>query len=189
MPRVPRYLKNIACLESLWTEDLESRLSVLPILELTARVTDVKYVYLTCNTKAELRYNLSLLGRKRTYGILMLAFHGDPGKIELAEHMTISLESLSMMMGRKFAGWVVHFASCNTVQIDPKRLARFVAETQVALVTGFTQQLDWTEGAVMDLLLLRWLQDYRDLNALWKHLQKRYPDLIATTGMTAFPMT
>jgi hypothetical protein len=189
MPRVPSYLKNIACLESLWTQDLVSRLSVLPILELTTRVTDAKYVYLTCNTKAELRYNLSLLGRRKSCGILMLAFHGDPGKIELAEHLLVSLESLATMMGRKFAGWVVHFASCSTVQIDKARLARFVAETEVALVTGFTRQLDWTEGAVMDLLLLRWLQDYRDLNALWKHLQKRYPDLIATTGMTAFPLS
>lgn len=89
MPRVPSYLKNIACLESLWTQDLVSRLSVLPILELTTRVTDAKYVYLTCNTKAELRYNLSLLGRRKSCGILMLAFHGDPGKIELAEHLLV----------------------------------------------------------------------------------------------------
>ncbi|MDZ4403617.1 DUF6642 family protein [Prosthecobacter sp.] len=188
MPRVPLYLKNIVCLEALWTEELENRLSVLPILELTARTTSAKFIYLTCNTKAELRHNLSLVSRKKSYGILVLAFHGDPGKIELAKHVVVSLDSLATMMGRKFAGWVVHFASCSTVQADEERLARFVTETQVALVTGFTQTLDWTEGAVMDLLLLRWLQDYRDLNAFWKHLQKRYPDLIETTGMTAFPL-
>ena len=187
MSRVPLYLKNIACLESLWNDELENRLSVLPILELTSRATTAKFVHLTCNTRAELRYNLSILSKRKSCGILMLAFHGDPGKIRLAEHHLVSLESLATMMGRRFAAWVVHFASCSTVKIDNKRLARFVSETQVALVTGFIKQLDWTEGAVMDLLLLRWLQDYRDLNALWKHLQKKYPELIAATGMKAFP--
>ena len=188
MPRVPRYLKNIACLETVWDEDLENRLSVLPILELTSRATSAKFVYLTCNTKSELRLNLGLLCRRKSYGILVLAFHGDPGKIELADHVFVSLESLATMMGRRFAGWVVHFASCGTMKIEDERLARFVRETKVAMVTGFTQELDWTEGAVMDLLLLRGLQYYRDLNALWKHLQKSYPDLIKTTGMKAYPM-
>ena len=188
MPRVPLYLKNIVCLETVWDEDLENRLSVLPILDLTARATSAKFVYLTCNTKAELKHNLGLLCRRKSYGILVLAFHGDPGKIELAEHVFVSLESLATMMRQRFAAWVVHFASCGTMKIDDERLARFVRETKVAMVTGFTQELDWTEGAVMDLLLLRGLQYYRDLNALWKHLQKSYPDLIAATGMKAYPM-
>lgn len=188
MARVTRYLKHIACLESLWDEELENRLSVLPILELTARATSAKFVYLTCNTKAELRHNLGLLSRKKSYGVLVLAFHGDPGKIELAEHVLLSLDSLATLMKRRFAGWVVHFASCGTMRIEEEKLARFVSETKVAMVTGFTKEVDWTEGAVMDLLLLRWLQYYRDLNALWKHLRKTYPDLIATTGMKAFPM-
>ena len=187
MPRVPLYLKNIACLETVWDEDLENRLSVLPVLELTAHATAAKFIYLTCNTRAELKHNLGLLGRKKSYGILVLAFHGDPGKIELAEHVFVSLDSLATMMRTRFAGWVVHFASCGTVNIDDDRLARFVSETKVAMVTGFTKELDWTEGAVMDLLLLRGLQYYRDLSALWKHLQKSYPELIATTGMKAFP--
>lgn len=187
MPRVHRYLKNIACLESLWTEDLENRLSVLPILELTSRSTSAKFVYLTCNTRSELRHNLRLLCRKKTYGVLLLAFHGDPGKIELSGHVLVTLETLASMMGRHFTGWIVHFASCGTLKVDDERLARFVSDTGVAMVTGFTRELDWTEGAVMDLLLLRWLQYYRDLAALLRHLRKNYPDLIATTGMRAYP--
>jgi hypothetical protein len=187
MPRVPRYLKNIACLESLWNEDMENRLSVMPILEMTARTTSTKFVYLTCNTRGELRFNLGLLCRRKSCGVLVLAFHGDPGKIKLAEHSFVSLESLAILMRERFAGWVVHFASCSTVKIDDVRLARFVTDTRVAMVTGFTREIDWTEGAVMDLLLLSWLQYYRDLSAMWKHLQRSYPDLIAATGMKAFP--
>lgn len=189
MPRVTRYLKNIACLESLWDEDLENRLSVLPILELTARSTSAKFIYLTCNTRAELRHNLGLLSRKKTYGVLVLAFHGDTGKIELAEHVLVSLDSLATMMKRRFAGWLVHFSSCGTMRISEEHLARFVSETKVAMVTGFAKEVDWTDGAVMDLLLLRWVQYYRDLGALWRHLRKHYADLIATTGMKVYPTT
>lgn len=187
MARVRQYLKNIICLESLWDEDLENRLSVLPILELTSRVTNAKFVYMTCNTKAELRHNLSLMRRKKSYSILVLAFHGDPGTIELPGNVLVSIESLADMMKKRFSGWIVHFASCGTVKIDEARLTRFVAETGVAMVTGYTKLVDWTEGAVMDLLFLRWLQYYRDLGALLRKLHKDYPDLMDLTGLKMFP--
>ena len=75
----------------------------------------------------------------------------------------------------------------STVMIDEDQLTQFVEATGVAMVMGYTKLVDWTEGAVMDLLLLRWLQYYRDLGALWKHLLKNYPDLMELTGLQAFP--
>ena len=71
MSRVPLYLKNITCLESLWNDALENRLRVLPILELTSQANTANFVRLTCNTRAELRYNLS---KRKSCGILMPAF-------------------------------------------------------------------------------------------------------------------
>jgi hypothetical protein len=186
MPRARQYLKNIVCLESLWDEDLENRLSVLPILELTARTTNAKFVYLTCNTRAELRHNLGLFKRGSAYNILVLAFHGDPGEIELPGNVLVSIENLAEMMRRRFAGWIVHFASCGTVKVDEERMAAFVAATGVAMVTGYVNLVDWTEGTVMDLLLLRWLQYYRNLGAFLKHLHKSYPDLVALTGLKVY---
>lgn len=188
MTRVRRYTKNVACVESLWDSQLENRLSVLPILELTAKINNpLRFIYLTCNTKAELRHNLGLLGRKKSYGILLLAFHGEPGEIQLAEKKYVSLESLAGMMGRRFAGWVVHFASCGTIKADPVRLERFVAQTGVAMVMGYTKKVDWTDSAVTDLLLLRWLQYYKDLRAFTRHVEKNYADLISITGFQCFP--
>lgn len=187
MPRVHLYLKNIVCLESHWDSDLENRLSMQPILELTARTTNAKYVCLTCNTKAELKHNLSLFGKMRGYGILVLAFHGDIGKIELPSDVLVSLESLSDMMKRRFAGWIVHFGSCSTVKVEEHRMARFAEETGAAVVTGYTNLVDWLDGSVMDLLFLRWVQYYRNLGAFLKHLNKHYPDLVKLTGLKIFP--
>jgi hypothetical protein len=160
---------------------------MLPILELTARTTNAKFVCLTCNTKAELKHNLSLFGKMKGYGILMLAFHGDKGKIELPGHTLVSIESLSDMMKRQFAGWIVHFATCDTVNVEDARMARFVEETGVSVVTGYTREVDWIEGSIMDLLVMRWLQYYRNLGAFLKHLSKYYPDLIKLTGLRIFP--
>jgi hypothetical protein len=187
MPRVHQYLKNIVCLESLWDGDLENRLSMQPVMELVARTTNAKFICLTCNTKAELKHNLSLYGKMKAYGILVLAFHGDVGKIELPGHILVSLESLSDMMKRQFAGWIVHFATCDTVKVEESRLARFVEETGVTVVTGYTREVDWIEGSIMDLLLLRWIQYYRNVGALLRHLHKHYPDLIKLTGLKVFP--
>jgi hypothetical protein len=187
MPRSPQYLKHIVCLESLWDADLENRLSVHPILQLTARTTGARHIYFTCNTAAELRHNLRLVRRKKSFNILVFAFHGEKGQIELAGTGFVSLEKLADMMRRRFAGWIVHFASCGTVQVDEPRMANFVEKTGVAMVTGYTHLVDWTEGAVMDLLLLRWLQYYRNLGALLTHLTKHYPDLMHLTGLKSFP--
>ena len=187
MPRVLNYTKNVACLESLWDSDLENRLSILPLLDITSKTTSNRHIYLTCNTKAELRYNLGLLAGKKKYGVLLLAFHGEPGEIELAEKVFVDLEELADMMQKGFAGWVIHFASCGTIKADEARLVDFVKRTGVAMVMGYTKKVDWTESAVMDLLVLRWLQYYKDLSALLRHLQKSYGDLIAITGFHAYP--
>jgi len=185
MSRLRHYLKNIACLESIWDEDLEDRVSVRPVLQLISRATGARFIYLTCNTKPELRHNLNLLHKRKSYGILLLSFHGDPGIIELAD-THVKLESLAWMMGKHFAGWVVHFASCSTVKIDEDRMAKFVELTGVAMVLGYTEAVDWTEGTVMDLLLLSRLQYYRNVRSLWKHLWKKYPDLVRMTGLRVF---
>lgn len=186
MSRLRHYLKNIACLESIWDQDLENRMSVRPVLELTSYATGAKFIYLTCNTKPELRHNLELLWKRKGYGILLLSFHGDPGIIELAG-TNVNLESLAWMMRKHFAGWVVHFASCSTVKIDEERMAKFVKQTGVAMVMGYTEAVDWTDGSVMDLLLLSRLQYYRNVRSLWKHLAKRYPGLLKMTGLEVFP--
>src|SRR2546427_7917224 len=85
MGRTKSHKKNIACLESLWDGNIESRLSVVPLLELASRVDEIRFSYLTCNTEDELEHNLDKLKNKRGYGILYLACHGKPGELVLDE--------------------------------------------------------------------------------------------------------
>jgi hypothetical protein len=183
MTRTTTYTKNIACLESLWNTDLEDRWSVRPILEVVANIQDLKLAHLSCNTKPEFVYNLRMLSKRRSYGILYLAFHGAPGQLYLADDTSVSLEGLQDYMATRFSDWIIHFGCCSTLRVASERLQSFVATTQVKMILGYTKDIDWIESSAMDLLIFQALQQYIDLHACWRYLQKSYPDLVARTGL------
>ncbi len=183
MSHTTSYTKNIACLESLWNTDIEDRWSVRPILDVITNIQDLKLAHLSCNTEPEFAYNLKMLGKRKHYGILYLAFHGSPGEIYLADDTSISLEVLSDYMGERFQKRIIHFGSCRTVDVSEKRLRSFVETTQVTLVLGYSKDVDWIESSAMDLLIFQSLQQYVDMSAWWRNMQKSYPDLIARTGL------
>jgi len=185
MARARDHRKNIACLESLWSSDVENRLSVVPILELVSKVNGIRYTYLTCNTREELSYNLGKLGKRRGYRILYLSLHGKPGEIILDGGRT-DLESLADMMGARFAGWAVHFGTCATIDVPPARLRRFMRATKVAMLLGYRTDVNWIASAALDLLLFDWFQYYDDTRRLWRDFRKDYAELIRQTGLEAF---
>lgn len=184
MPRTDTYTKHIACLESLWNDDIEDRWSVRPILEVVANIHDLKLAHLSCNTREEFVFNLQMLAKRRRYRMLYVALHGGPGEVYLADETAITLEELAELMGTRFKDWVVHFGSCSTVRVPEERLKAFLAATDVAMVLGYTQDVDWLESAAMDLLVFQALQQYVDMAACWRSLAETYTDMIARTGLT-----
>jgi hypothetical protein len=183
--RAASHKKKIACIETLWDGNIESRLSVVPLLELSQRVNDVKWAYLTCNTEEELKYNLAKLKHRRGYGILYLSCHGKPGQLIL-DQAPVEIETLAGIMGEGFTNWVVHFGSCATLNIAQARISRFIATTGVAMVIGYRKDIDWIDSAAVDLLLFDRLQEYRSMHRFWEHFKERYHDLIVLTGLRAY---
>jgi hypothetical protein len=157
----------------------------VPLLELTSKVDEVKFAYLSCNTEGELKHNLKKLRRKRGYGILYLACHGRPGEIVLDES-SVDLEELAALMGDGFTNWVMHFGSCATINVEPARISKFIGDTQVSMVLGYRIDVDWIDSAAVDLLLFDWLQEYRDMHRFWAHFKQRYRGLVSASGLRAF---
>ena len=184
MPRLKRYKKHIACLESLWDGDLDQRLTMSQFVSTLSVFHKVKHAFFTCNTEPELRYNLRLLRRRSGYGVLYLAFHGSPGHIELRA-AELSLDEIAERMGTGFRDWVVHFGTCETVAVPRAELLRFIRRTGIAMVVGYRCSVHWIDAAVTDLLLLDWLQEYRDVRAMWRQFKATYPDLIRASQMVA----
>ena len=76
----------------------------------------VKHTFCTCNTEPEFTYNLRLLRRRRGCGILYLALHGSPGHVAL-DAVDLSLDDLAQRLGTDFRDWVIHFGTCETVDV------------------------------------------------------------------------
>lgn len=185
MGHAASHKKKIACIETLFDGNVENRLSVVPLLELSERVNEVKWAYLTCNTEEELKYNLAKLKHRRGYGILYLSCHGKPGQLVL-DQGAVDIEKMAGYMGEGFVNWVVHFGSCATLNIEQARISRFIDATGVAMVIGYRKDVDWIDSAAVDLLLFDRLQEYRNMRRFWEHFKERYHDLISITGLRAF---
>lgn len=185
--RVKDYEKHIACLESLWDENIENEtLTFAPILNMISQLYEVNYIRLACNTEGEFRYNLDLISKQKEYDILYFAFHGDAGTLYLHDGTALTLDTIASAMGRKFKGWIVHFGSCGTMNLGEKELAAFAQKTGAAMLVGYTETVDWAESAALDLLFLTYVQSYVDMHAFWAEFEERYRSLIEAIGFTVY---
>jgi hypothetical protein len=158
--------KNIACLEALWDDNLEERLTAAALLDLAAKISEVKFTLLSCNTREEFEFNINKLcisRIKKACRVLYLVFHGEPGRISLSDEVPLSLEELADIMGDRFKGWVVHFSSCSTLAIKENRLKDFIRKTKVSLIIGYTKNMSWSECMAMDLLLFENIANHKRL--------------------------
>ncbi len=183
MPRLKTYEKHIACLESLWDDEVEDRISVRPMLELISKLNDIRHTYLTCNTFDELNFNLRKVPIRGNYLILYLAFHGSPGKLHLADGTEVDIQHLAKVMGTRFKDWVIHFGSCGVLDVPDNVLTDFVNATNASLLIGYKSSVDWTESSALDLLIFDWLQQYKDSTAFIENMNTSYPDLAKATGL------
>jgi hypothetical protein len=124
------------------------------------------------------------LWKKRSYGILYLAFHGFRGGISLDDGTSVNLKQLASLIGHSFNGRTVHFGSCETLNTRRKDIENFLANTGVSLVTGYVKEINWAESAALDLLLFDWLQRGEDM----KKFQSKYRELIKINGLRVFPL-
>jgi hypothetical protein len=179
--------KNIACLEGLWDENLENRITATALLDLVTKISETKFTILSCNTREELEFNINKLcisRTKRNYGVLYLVFHGGgSGRISLSHDAFLSLEEVTGIMGDRFKGWVVHFSACSTLAVPDARLRNFIRQTKVSMVIGYTKDMYWSECLAMDLLLFETIADYKRLSDMKKQVVSRYGELVKMTGL------
>ena len=116
------YPKRVFCIEGNWEEKLSQNATVKPVLELLRINADVKYIYRDCSTRAEMQYLLEKWQQKgyADYGILYLAFHGQPGKLVIDSRTTVSLEELGDIISMKPPQRLVYFGACSVLRGDAR---------------------------------------------------------------------
>ena len=158
-----------------------------PIIDVVSKIYNVKVTYLSCNTREEFEFNLKMIRRRRNSCVLYLGFHGERDCISLPGGNSLTLGDLADLMGNRFKNWVVHFGSCSTCNVDEERLGEFRASTGVAAITGYTKDIGWIDSAALDMILLCWLQEYKDMSAMRKRIEKDYPDFVERLGFVCSP--
>ena len=172
--------KNILCLESHWGGSFkEPKLTVKPILDYITIARGNRYAYHLGYTREELTQFLSDIPA-RDYNLLFMAFHGRPGKITFGMDYKnrLSFNELADIMGTRFHGYGIHFASCSVLKDNEKDVRDFMEKTQVAFVSGYGQGVDYIEGALMDTAFLgKWIW-YKSASMAFKNIKQAYKDFI-----------
>jgi len=177
------FQRHVVILEGWWNDNAEKRLSVAPLLKLLSRRNGTRYVLLTGATVEEFQFNVEVARTVKAEGILLFAFHGFPGGLYLPT-AKVTMEDLSGLLKGFGKRWLIFFDSCATLKVEKERIHEFMLNTGVRAVAGFKKKVDWLDAAAVDLLLLDWLQIYKNIPKFWTRFQTVYPDLIEITGLT-----
>jgi hypothetical protein len=160
------YRKGIFCLESEWF-GLRSTVSVRPALELL-RASDyhVAYIHRDVATRAELEHYLRKWFQERHTGfeVLWLAMHSRrglllPGDMRRPDEK-MHIDRLEEILADKCRGRFIHFGGCRTIAMPPARIRRFLRATGAVGISGFREEVDWTESTLFESALLLELQKH-----------------------------
>ncbi|MGI9021547.1 MAG: DUF6642 family protein [Solirubrobacterales bacterium] len=146
---------GILCLETYWDHEITDRRTVHGLLQLLednepAVAADHAHVA----TKEDIRAYLQGAWPVDSYDVLYVATHGNTGGIVDEDEFEISLGRLAGMLEGRCAGRVVFLAGCSTLDVPERRVKAFLERTKAAALVGYTKDVDWLEGAQMDLIVL-----------------------------------
>ncbi len=174
------YKKFVFCLEGNWRPDLRNRATIRSVLEFLSVNCNLSYIHRDCGTREEFIYYLRRWPQKRyeKYAIGYLAFHGQPGSLEINKRTYFELEELGEILEDKCAGRILHFGSCNVLDVSPARIQAFLRKTRCLCICGYRQPVDWIASSAFDLLLIDMFQYYKDVDALAKRIFESYRSLV-----------
>lgn len=177
--------KGIYCLENLWTKSVKDKLSVQPILDLLDKADVCEHVYHNCATREEVDFMLERWKVKSIqdkFPILYFAFHGVKNGICLNTKNNIyTLDDLADKLEDSCVGKVLFFASCDTLDIDERKIHTFLNKTGAIAAIGYKISVDWMLATAFELLVFNALQedlfDTKGINKVKEIIENDYGNL------------
>lgn len=178
-----RTSKRILAIESWDSVYLEPKAGMKSLLDFITSIQGTRYSYNFCHTPTELEYLLKNIPTKN-FSLLYFAVHGKPEKIQtgMFSEFDISLNKLSKMMGKRFSGMGVHFASCAVLSSSNETIENFIKNTEVAFVSGYTKYVDFEESSLADLAFInRWMYA-KNYKKMFENMKKSYKTILSENG-------
>ncbi|MCA9132709.1 MAG: hypothetical protein KDA45_06130 [Planctomycetales bacterium] len=152
--------RGIFAIEGEWRSDLRQGLSFRPIIELLSTLDGrISFVHRDAATRAELFYYLDKWTQKRysRYPILYLGYHGVQESILIGDgrsrDRTLSLQELAKQLEGRCAERIIYLGSCETMNMDGRKLQSFLKQTGALAVCGYREQVNMLRSAAFELLL------------------------------------
>ena len=164
---------GIYCIEGV-PDRAEGEISARPMLEMLSQAHGVRFIHRVAVTRAEFFHHFMRWARRdsgdyKDYPILYLWYHGYPNgisvNVEDDSHQTsIRFDGLTdaQVEANYYYDWskcIIHFGSCSTLAGDKSYADKFLKDTGLAAISGYTKDVKWIDGAAMELLYFNRLYD------------------------------
>ncbi len=145
-----------------------------------------EHIHHSCATKEELAYFLNRFKSKSVqnkFPILYFGFHGKKECICLAGKNVFSLNELGELLENMAKGRVFFFASCDTLNIDERKIKNLLQKTGAIAAIGYKYKVnvDWLQATAFELLVLDALQndhfDWRGIQKIKNYIDSEYGKL------------
>jgi hypothetical protein len=151
------YRKGIFCLESEWF-GLMSPMSVRYALDfLKSSDYRIPVIHRDVATAAEIAHYLRkwTMQSHTAYSILWIAIHTRrglllPGDVRRASER-MDIDAMESCLAGKCGGRIIHFGGCRTIALPARRLKQFLRVTRAVAVSGFREEVEWTESTLFEM--------------------------------------
>lgn len=148
---------GIYCIEGAWPERYE--MSARPLLEMLADYHEIPTVHRMATSEDQFTARLrEWASAEMTFAVLYLWYHGSPGGVAPDGYDSVNLEAIADILGKRCANCLIHFGSCKTLKLKPKRVDSFLERTGAVAVSGYTKNVGWIEPIALELLYLDCVQ-------------------------------
>ena len=173
--------RNIFCLEGDWDNNLKSKSSILPALNLLEINNDLKTIYRTCSTYEEFCNRIDTISSNKkiykNYDIIYFAFHGTKNKIQIGSNL-VDLESIADRFENCFEDKIIHFGSCKTLAINDDKAKDFLKKTKAIAISGYEKTVPFISSTIADIVYFEICQKYVTMKSIKENMTKHYKDLV-----------
>lgn len=153
-------MPGVFAVESDWSDVMNDRSSVRGIVELLAGVRGLQHLHKVAGSREILLRYLHQWSshQMRGYETAYLAFHGSPGALWAGQD-EVDFEDLKRVLAGRCEGRRLHLSGCSVGALDAEELQDLRRVTRAQVITAYATDVEWIEGAALDLVLLDWLAD------------------------------
>lgn len=151
---------GIYCIEGTWPE--RDEMSARPLLDMLKDYRKIRTEHRVATSGAQLKSRLREWAKEdMAFAVLHLWYHGSPGSVWPAGDDSddgVGFNDIERELEGTCTKCLIHFGSCETLNLCQKRIDSFLERTGAVAVSGYTKNVGWIEPLALELLYLDCVQ-------------------------------